>query len=83
MNTPLNSTLLTEFLKRAGERLYGEWLLVGGTLLPAVGIDVRATVDIDLLGLGKKPATRRRTSSFFTTVPRRRSTGRVCFYIGS
>ena len=53
MSKTLNSKILAEFLKRAGERLEGEWLLVGGTLLPAVGIDVRSTVDIDFLGLGK------------------------------
>lgn len=53
MSAILNSDLLKKFLKAAGERLKGEWLLVGGTLLPAVGIDVRSTVDIDLIGLGK------------------------------
>lgn len=53
MSAVLNSDLLKKFLKAAGERLKGEWLLVGGTLLPAVGVDVRSTVDIDLIGLGK------------------------------
>lgn len=48
----LDSQLLSEFLNKAGEKLKGEWLLVGGTLLPAVGLDVRATVDIDIIGLG-------------------------------
>ncbi|MCB0408475.1 MAG: hypothetical protein KDD34_09740 [Bdellovibrionales bacterium] len=47
----LNSKLLKKFLKRASEDLTGEWLLVGGTLLPALGIDARATVDIDLINL--------------------------------
>jgi len=50
----LNSTLLKKFLKQAADTLDGEWLLVGGTLLPAVGLDVRPTVDIDLIGLGEK-----------------------------
>ncbi len=50
----LDAKLLQKFLKRAGERLKGKWLLVGGTLLPAVGIDVRPTVDIDLVGLTEK-----------------------------
>lgn len=45
----LDTKLLKEFLKRAGERLHGDWLLVGGTLLPAVGIDSRSTTDIDLV----------------------------------
>ncbi|MGE4133904.1 MAG: hypothetical protein AB7F86_19870 [Bdellovibrionales bacterium] len=47
----LNSTLLKEFLTKASNSLKGDWLLVGGTLLPAVGIDIRSTVDIDLIGL--------------------------------
>lgn len=50
----LNARLLREFLKQAGNSLTGNWLLVGGTLLPAVGLDVRSTVDIDLVGLGEK-----------------------------
>lgn len=50
----LNSTLLKKFLKLASEELEGQWLLVGGTLLPAVGIDIRPTMDIDLIGLGPK-----------------------------
>lgn len=50
----LNSKLLRKFLELASIELKGKWLLVGGTLLPAVGIDVRATVDIDLVGLGVK-----------------------------
>jgi hypothetical protein len=54
MTTPLNSKLLRKLLKSAGDHLEGEWLLVGGTLLPAVGLDVRATVDIELIGLGEK-----------------------------
>lgn len=52
--TNLTSALLKKFLKLASEELEGEWLLVGGTLLPAVGIDIRPTIDIDLIGLGPK-----------------------------
>jgi hypothetical protein len=48
----LDAKLLAKFLQLASEKLKGRWLLVGGTLLPAVGIDVRSTVDIDLVGLG-------------------------------
>lgn len=50
----LDSTLLKKFLKLAGDSLQGNWLLVGGTLLPAVGIQVRSTIDIDLVGLSEK-----------------------------
>lgn len=52
----LDSKLLKKFLHEAGERLSGRWLLVGGTLLPAVGIDLRSTVDIDFLGIGDEEA---------------------------
>ncbi len=51
MTTNLDSALLTKLLRRAADQLKGEWLLVGGTLLPAVGINVRSTVDVDLIGL--------------------------------
>ncbi|MBY0384464.1 hypothetical protein K2X05_04825 [bacterium] len=49
----LDAKLLQEFLKLAGDKLNGEWLLIGGTLLPAVGLQVRSTVDIDLARIGK------------------------------
>jgi hypothetical protein len=49
---PLTQALLRKFLLAAGDKLKGEWLLVGGTLLPAVGIEIRPTTDIDLVGLG-------------------------------
>jgi hypothetical protein len=35
----------------AGDFLEGDWLLLGGALLPAVGVDVRSTVDVDLVCL--------------------------------
>jgi hypothetical protein len=54
MTKPLNPKLLREFLQQAGNQLKGSWLLVGGTLLPALGINVRSTVDIDLISLGEK-----------------------------
>ena len=52
----LDAKLLNKFLKIAGSSLEGKWLLVGGTLLPALGIDARSTIDIDLIGLGRKEA---------------------------
>jgi hypothetical protein len=54
MSHGLDTRKLEEFLIEAGQRLKGEWLLVGGTLLPAVGLNIRPTVDIDLIGLGKE-----------------------------
>ncbi len=53
----LNPALLRKFLRVAGDKLKGKWLLVGGTLLPAVGIEIRSTVDIDLIGLGEREMT--------------------------
>lgn len=50
----LNPTLMREFLSAAGEELKGQWVLLGGTLLPALGIQLRSTVDIDLVGLTDK-----------------------------
>lgn len=56
MKRAFDTKLLTEFLKQAGEKLKGRWLLVGGTLLPALGVNLRSTVDIDFIGLGKAEA---------------------------
>lgn len=50
----LNPELLRRFLDLASQQLKGEWLLIGGTLLPAVGLHVRSTMDIDLVGLHEK-----------------------------
>lgn len=50
----LDRKLLKKFLKLAGEHLTGRWILVGGTILPILGINHRSTTDIDLVGLGKE-----------------------------
>jgi hypothetical protein len=50
----LDADLLKRFLKLAADTLEGNWLLIGGTLLPAVGIQIRSTIDIDLVGLTEK-----------------------------
>ena len=46
----INKKILGKFLKIAGDRLTGDWILIGGSVLPALGIDVRTTVDIDFIG---------------------------------
>jgi hypothetical protein len=51
---PLDLALLKKFLKRAGDELTGDWLLIGGTILPLMGVDYRSTTDIDLIPLGKR-----------------------------
>lgn len=47
MKTPLDSKMLKRFVKAALEKLDGDWVILGGTLLPALGLDYRQTVDID------------------------------------
>ena len=44
----INSELLEKFIGLAGKRLSGDWIILGGTVLPLLGIDHRTTVDIDL-----------------------------------
>lgn len=47
MKTLLNAKVLKKFIDAALEKLDGDWVILGGTLLPALGIDYRQTVDID------------------------------------
>ena len=47
----LSVKILKQFLKIAGEELSGEWVLMGGTVLPLLGIDYRSTVDIDIVAV--------------------------------
>jgi hypothetical protein len=47
----IDSKLMQKFLDLAHARLKGEWVIIGGTLLPLVGIDHRVTVDIDIINL--------------------------------
>jgi len=49
--TRLDTEAMRRFLYAAGNRLEGAWLLIGGTLLPALGFTFRPTSDIDLVGL--------------------------------
>jgi hypothetical protein len=51
----ISSMIMKKFLREAGERLSGEWLLLGGALLPALGIESRVTVDIDFIRISKEP----------------------------
>jgi hypothetical protein len=48
---PLNRATLNKFIKQAGDQLEGEWVVIGGTVLPLLGIDYRSTVDIDFICL--------------------------------
>lgn len=48
----INKNLLKDFIELALSRLEGDWLLVGGTVLPLLGANHRFTQDIDFVGLG-------------------------------
>ena len=43
--------VLEKISNTAADELKGDWVLIGGTLLPALGIDHRVTTDIDLVSL--------------------------------
>jgi hypothetical protein len=49
--TALHAENIEKILRDAMDRLSGNWVLVGGSLLVAKGLSKRATVDIDLIGL--------------------------------
>lgn len=53
----LDVKLLKKFLTLAGNKLSGEWLLLGGTLLPACGVKSRPTVDIDIVAVNEAEAS--------------------------
>lgn len=50
----LDSKMIKKFLEKAQKKLSGEWVLLGGTLLPFLEIDHRVTTDIDFVGLTAK-----------------------------
>lgn len=41
---------MQRFVQAAGERLSGNWVIIGGAVLPLSGIEHRVTVDIDIAG---------------------------------
>ncbi len=50
--TPLDHKTLKRFLKLAGDRLDGDWVIMGGIVLPLLGIEHRITNDIDIAAPG-------------------------------
>ena len=48
--TSIDHTLLMRFVTLAVERLEGDWVVLGGTVLPLLGIEHRVTLDIDVAG---------------------------------
>jgi hypothetical protein len=45
----INESLMQEFFERSSKELAGNWILVGGSLLLALGISQRVTRDIDFV----------------------------------
>jgi len=54
---PLDSALIKKLLLQAAKRLEGKWALIGGTVLPALGVNYRSTIDVDLISLDGKQQT--------------------------
>ncbi len=46
----LDIKILTRFLRLAGDELTGDWVVIGGVVLPLLGIQLRVTNDIDIAG---------------------------------
>jgi hypothetical protein len=44
----ITSSVLKKFVALAIKRLKGDWVVIGGTVLPLIKIDERVTVDIDI-----------------------------------
>lgn len=47
---PVDGQLLRRFVTLAGERLKGDWVVIGGAVLPLLGAEHRTTLDIDIAG---------------------------------
>ena len=50
----MNSRTLKKFVEIASDRLIGEWVVIGGTVLPILGVDHRVTLDIDFIRIHEK-----------------------------
>ncbi len=48
--TPIDASLLQRFVRLAVRRLSGDWVILGGAVLPLVGVPHRVTYDIDIAG---------------------------------
>ncbi len=47
----INSKLMKKFMAQALKNLNGQWIIIGGTVLPMMGVDHRPTIDIDFINL--------------------------------
>lgn len=46
----VSAQLMARFVSLAAERLEGAWVIMGGAVLPLVGVEHRVTLDIDVAG---------------------------------
>ncbi len=51
----INKETLLKFIQKAEQRLQGDWVIIGGAVLPLLGVSQRATVDIDIAGPPESP----------------------------
>jgi len=49
----LDKKTIDKFIKRMLEDMEGEWILVGGSLMLALGLSDRITIDIDIVPIGE------------------------------
>jgi hypothetical protein len=50
----MNKKIMKKFVEIASEKLTGEWVVIGGTVMAVLGIDYRVTVDINFVNLKNK-----------------------------
>ena len=50
---PLDPRLLKQFVRRAADTVEGDWVVIGGTVLPLLGAGDRVTLDIDIIPVGE------------------------------
>lgn len=50
---PVSVELMQKFLAEACRELSGSWILMGGALIPALGLNHRQTVDVDFVAFDK------------------------------
>lgn len=48
--TQIDNQILQEFVRKAVDRLSGDWIIIGGSVLQLLNIDIRVTTDIDVAG---------------------------------
>jgi len=46
----INKETLLKFIEKAEQRLQGDWIIIGGAVLPLLGLSHRVTMDIDIAG---------------------------------